>query len=182
MDRLASSLKMRFCVMTALVSLTTVAPCHAALADDANILRLGTEASCDDSSGDTPSMDACLKREIAKADRWRLAIIDSYMRMAHADTAEMSQNGAQPPYDTIALLAESEAAFERYRDQASNLVQGTGLAGSGNSLLALQAQYRLTIDHIRFLWRSCMAKPRWQDLGDKIDLSRTDWCAPGGTN
>lgn len=145
-----------------------------------DILTVDHIAACRDASGDTLSTADCLDQQIEKADRWRAAVIASYRHMAEADLVELSHGGT-PPYDTLALLSESEAAFERYRERAADLVKGTGLIGSGNKLFGLEARYRLTIDHIRFLLDECRAPDR-NRLGATIDLSKTDWCAPGGAN
>jgi len=94
---------------------------------------------------------------------------------------ELSAGGGSLPFDTVAQLAKNEEAFERYRKEASDLVAETGLVGSGNKLFALQAAFRLTIDHARFLLEWC-GTPVTRNLGDSVDLTKTDWCFPGGAN
>ncbi len=155
-------------------------PVLSAEAEESNILLLDSEAFCASASGDTLSAATCMEQQIAKAERWRAVVVDSYRRMAEADLAELS-HGGKPPYDTLALLSLTESTFERYREEATKLVQGTGLTGSGNKIFALQAEYYLTIDHIRFLLDECHA-PKLQQLGPTIDLTKMDWCALGGSN
>jgi hypothetical protein len=141
-------------------------------------LQLNPDELCD---GDTISMDRCLEEQVAKADRWRQAIVNSYSQMALADMKEMSAGDGSAPFDTVAQLTKSEEAFEHYRQEASGLVAKSGLFGSGNKLFALQAAFRLTIDHARFLLEWC-STPIRRRLGESVDLTKTDWCVPGGAN
>jgi uncharacterized protein YecT (DUF1311 family) len=168
---------MKICPLLLSAALTISLGCNPASAND-DTLTVDQMEACTDASGDTLSMAECLDQQIVKADRWRTAVVTSYRRMAEEDLAELS-HGGKPPYDTLGLLSESEVAFDEYRKKATDLVQGTGLIGSGNKLFVLQAKYRMTIDHIRFLLDECYA-PERRRLGETIDLTKTDWCALGG--
>ena len=128
---------------------------------------------CGQKYADTPSMSKCLQRQNAKADRWMNAIVESYARMAKEAMADMAHGGV--PFDQVAQLQNSQAAFDLYRKESAELVGRTGLPGTGVGLRTAMAYFDLTIERARFLLDTCNG-PLNRKLTDKIDLTIVDWC------
>src|SRR5262245_24795398 len=93
-------------------------------------------AMCD---GDAITMAKCLDRQNGKADRWLDAIVASSSRQAAEAMADLAHGGNA--FDQVAQLRKSQAAFEQYRAETSDLVRNYGLVGSINKLDALRTYY-----------------------------------------
>jgi hypothetical protein len=139
-----------------------------------NLLVLSS-AICGQKYYDTPRMSKCLQRQNAKADRWMSAIVESYARMAEEAMADLANGGV--PFDQVAQLRKSQAAFDLYREEAAELVRRTGLVGMGGGLSSAMAYFDLTVERARFLLDTCDG-PLNRKLADKIDLTIVDWCPP----
>ena len=139
-----------------------------------NLLILSSSI-CGEEYYDTPRISKCLDRQNAKADRWMSAIVESYARMAEEAMADFAHGGV--PFDQVAQLRKSQAAFDLFRKEAAELVGRTGLPGTGGGLSSAMAHFDLTVEHARFLLDTCNG-PLNKKLTDKIDLTIVDWCPP----
>jgi len=140
--------------------------------DDQSHLVLST-AMCD--YPDTMSIARCLDDQNKKADRWLIAIVESYARWATEAMADLAHGGE--PVDQVAQLHAAEAAFKQYRSEAAELVNVSGLVGSINKHMAARTYFDLTIDRARLLLGTCISRPIIE-VGDTVDLTRVDWCPP----
>jgi hypothetical protein len=129
-------------------------------------------AMCD---GDTITMAKCLDRQKQKADRWLDAIVENVARQASEAMADLAHGGNT--FDQVAQLRRSQAAFEQYRAEMSELVRWYGLAGSINKLQAARTYFELTIDRVGLLLATCVSKPSIEG-SQSVDLTRVDWCPP----
>lgn len=130
---------------------------------------------CGEEYADTPSLSKCLQSQNEKADRWLNAIVESYARWQAEAMADLAHGGE--PFDQVAQLRASEAAFKQYRKEASELVNRSGLVGSINKFQAARTYFELTVDHARLLLQTCISRPRIEG-NDIVDLKRKDWCPP----
>ncbi len=130
---------------------------------------------CGAEYADTPSLSKCLRSQNEKADRWLNAIVESFARWQTEAMADLAHGGE--PFDQVAQLRTSEAAFQQYRKEASELVNRSGLVGSINKHLAAKTYFNLTVDHARLLLQNCISRPIIED-SDTVDLKRKDWCPP----
>jgi uncharacterized protein YecT (DUF1311 family) len=141
-----------------------------------NLLVL-SRTLCGEKYYDTPRMSKCLQRQSEKADRWLSAIIASYSRYCAEAMVDMS-HGGNVPFDQVAQLRKTQAAFEGYREEAATLAGRTGLYGSIAGLESAKAYFELTVDRARFLLDTCN-HPLNSKLTDQVDLTIVDWCPPG---
>jgi hypothetical protein len=137
-----------------------------------NVLVLSS-GMCGKKYADRPRMNECLAQQNAKADRWMAAIVDSYSRYATEAMADLAHGGE--PFDQVAQLRKSQAAFDSYRSEAAELVGRTGLPGTGIGLTTAMAYFDLTIERARFLLDTCNG-PLNRKLTDQVDLTIVDWC------
>jgi hypothetical protein len=125
---------------------------------------------------DTPRMSECLTRQNEKADRWLGAVLASYSRYCAEAMADMA-HGGNVPFDQVAQLRNSQAAFEVYREDAAMLAGRTGLYGSIAGLESAKAYFELTLARARFLLDTCN-HPLNSKLTDRVDLTIVDGCPP----
>jgi hypothetical protein len=140
-----------------------------------NVLVLSSEI-CGQKYADSPRMSTCLAQQNAKADRWMAAIVESYARMAEEAMSDLAHGGV--PFDQVAQLHKSQAAFGSYRSEAAELVGRTGLPGMGIGLTTAMAYFDLTVERARFLLDTCNG-PLNRKLTDQVDLTVVDWCPSG---
>lgn len=122
---------------------------------------------------DTISMARCQDDQNRKADRWLDAVVASYARWATEAMADLAHGGE--PVDQVAQLRAAETAFKRYRSEAAQLVNVSGLVGSINKHQAARTYFDLTVDRVRLLLGTCISRPIIE-VGDTVDLARVDWC------
>jgi hypothetical protein len=122
---------------------------------------------------DSPSIDACLGRQNAKADRWMAAIVESHARQGTKDMADLTEMGGHP-FDVVAQLRKSQAAFEAYRKETSEWY-GQAQFGMTTRLFKGAIYFEITVDRARFLLGKC-SHPTVPDPTDKVDLTITEWC------
>jgi hypothetical protein len=137
-----------------------------------NLLVLSTDL-CGAKYTDRLSLSNCLERQNAKADRWMGAVVESYARMLAKDMAEVTEAGGSP-FDTVAQLRKSHAAFDVYCKEAAELAFRP-VIGMGGVFEGSMTYFDLTVDRARFLLSRCY-RPLGSKLTDKVDLTIAD-CA-----
>src|SRR5262245_11722242 len=131
-----------------------------------NVLVLGYE--CGSRYGDTPSLSGCLQRQNDKADRWLQLVVESYARWAAKETEVRKQYGGSS-IDLVAQLRESQTVFDTYRKDSAELVRQS-CDGMGCGLESAVANFKLTIDRVRFLLDACYSRFNSKPA-NKVDLT-----------
>ena len=90
--------------------------------------------------------------------------------------ADLTEMGGHP-FDVVAQLRKSQAAFELYRREASEYL-GQAQFGMTTALFSAGAYFDLTVDRARYLLGSCNGQFN-SKLTDEVDLTIVDWCAAG---